>query len=59
MLLQIKSYLVIIKFPNKVWELIVFAPFLIIIIIIIIIMIIIIIPLLFLAVSWSDQILRD
>ena len=40
----------IIKFPNKVWELIVFAPFLI---------IIIILPLLLLAVSLSDQILRD
>ena len=48
MILQIISYLVIlIKSPNFVWRLIVFAPFL----------IIIILPLL-LAVNFSDQILR-
>jgi hypothetical protein len=41
----------LIKFPSKVWGLIVFAPFLIIIIIIL--------PILLLAVSLSDQILRD
>jgi hypothetical protein len=54
--IQTESNLVIIiKFPSKVWELIVFPPFLIIIIIIIII----ILPSLLLAVNLSDQILRD
>jgi hypothetical protein len=43
-------FFVIIKTPNEVWSLIVFAPFL---------LIIIIIPLLLLAVNLFDQILRD
>jgi len=50
-------FLIIIKSRNKVWGLIVFAPFLLIIIIIIIPLLLLL--LLLLAVNLSDQILRD